>query len=197
MIYLYLLESTNVLPVRAGLLLQQQDSSIIVTSQSGIDAAILQTCRLAYWEAAEALYRHNSFMFNSASQIADFRSKGLRKVIVGHNSDQSQKLETVFYFQPTPFGRLLNIVKLVLMFTDRPDQEGSVRLQFSERDSVMEAWSELLFQYRQSNRNNQCSFPALETLRLDFQQLGLNNEEAIAVCEKLKLLDQLAGTGYG
>ena len=197
MIYFELLTNQNDKTLhRAGLWLQQQNSSIILTSQlrqSGIDHAILHTCRLAYIEAATVLYQRNLLEFHSFSELADFRAKGLSKVVVGHNSDQSQILETLFYFQPTPRGRLSTIGNLSLVFTDVPDQTGPVPHR-RPRDSVLKAWSELLFQDRQSNENAQYSFPCLVGLKMDFQQLALSDKEGIVVCEKLKLLDQLAST---
>ena len=157
-----------------------------MTSQSVIDVAILQTCRFAYFEAVEALYRRNVFMFNNASEIADFRSKGLRKVIVGQNSDQSQKLENVFQFQATPIGRLANIVFVFLIFTDRPDLQGNVPYVASRKESIMEAWSDLLFQKGQRTENERYSFPALKALRLDFEHLALQNEGGVAVSDQLE-----------
>ena len=195
MIYQKLLE-THDHQLWGGLWLQQQES-IIVESQNrrlaGIDVAILRTCRLAWIEASAILYESNWITFSTASQINDFRFKYLRRVIVGQNSDQSQKLETVFFFGSTPYGRLSRIHTLSLIFylpcqNHRAYQKNSV---------LKEAWSDLLFPDRQGNGNEECSFPALKNLGLEFEGLRLgytNNGEEIAVCDSLKLADQLVST---
>ena len=189
MIYLELLQSKSRLPVLAGLLLQRQSTSIIVTSQdrqAGLDATILRSCWLAYLEANGALHGRNMFCFNNASQIADFRSKGLRKVLVGRNSDQSQKFETVFTFQLTPLGRLSTLQGIILILTDRPDMQGHNPYRASRDQSIMEAWSDLLFREGQRNGSERCSFPALRLLTMDFEHLGLTNEHGIAVSDYLE-----------
>ena len=188
-IYAKLLKGTNDTPLWGGFLLQRQESSIIVANadrrQAGIDVAILRTCWFAYIEAAWALYARNMFIFNRASEITDFRSMSLRKVIIGQNSDQSPKLETVFNFQPTPSGRLSKIAFLTLVFTHQRDELGPppVGEHNSRNPVLMEVWSDLLFQDRQRNGNEQCSFPALKHLKMDFQDLGLGDKEGIAVCD--------------
>lgn len=196
MIYHRLLRSNDD-SIWAGFLLQQQDSIIVESlnrRQAGIDVAILRTCRLAWIEAAATLYGCNWFPFSNASQIKDFRFKGLRKVIVGQNSDQSPKLETVFFFGSTPHGRLSRIHLLSLIFAP----QFQVHTGYLKNSAVKEAWSDLLFQDRQGNGNEECSFPALKQLIMDFDRLRLNytnNGEEIAVCDQLKLPDQLASTG--
>ena len=184
MIYFELLESKDIRPLRAGLWLQQQDSSFIVAKkdlQAGLDVAILRTCFLAYIEAAGALYGRNTFEFSNASQIADFRSKGLCKVITEQNSDENQKLEALFHFRPTPLGRLLRIRSLSLIFTRRV--EDPVGGYIGTRDSIlMSAWSDLLFQDRHKNGNEQWSFPALTHLKMDFEYSVLS-DEGLAVCD--------------
>ncbi|KAL8784193.1 MAG: hypothetical protein Q9195_009140 [Heterodermia aff. obscurata] len=181
MIYEELLSGLRFGPILAGLWLQQQETSIILDLKHravgyprvSIDATILRTCMLAYTEAALVLYSHNTISFNNASQIADFRSKGLSKVIVGQNSDQSQKTEMVFTLQPKSLGRLSNIVHLYLIFTQQPDLERAAPWHNENRELIMEAWSSLLFQERQRDESERFSFPALNFLALDFEPFKL------------------------
>lgn len=48
-----------------------------------IDAAILRTCRLVYFEALPVLYGQNVFRFDCAKNIRAFQSKNLTSFPIG------------------------------------------------------------------------------------------------------------------
>ena len=87
-----------------------------------------------------------------------------------------QLFGSVFNFSFTAAGRFLLVrdLQLRLAASDYPDQHAR-----PHRSDLVFAWFRML--HDQSSVTRDASFPALETLRLDFSDWGLSQDEALIV----------------
>jgi len=182
-IYTLLLVSTD--PIKSPHLLLSNEPVLLLNDRHpvpSIDATFLRTCQQFYHEAMPVLYGKNTFAFSCASGPHRFAYEQLRRRSAADaRMDPKflpilQHLGSIFNFSSTAAGRfhLVRDLQLRLAVSDHPDQHAG-----QPRSRIVHAWFWML--HDQSSVSNFASFPALETLMLDFSDWGLSQDEGLIV----------------
>lgn len=147
-----------------------------------IDAVFLCTCQKIHREALPVLYGNNTLAFSSPDGLEHFAHTQLQRRSSAEASVDPRYLpmlqltEALFNFNFTAAGRfhLVRDLQVRLALSDYPD-----RYAQPYRADLVFVWFSML--HDQSRVPRVASFPALETLPLDFSDWGLGQDDALIV----------------